>query len=88
MNVTNTSRKKQTIRTTVKQTFTEGIKTYEDNSDLFLGLLSNKIGEYKSKDEYEFIISFYNCGENLSARVEIFDDAFVAFETHDELFKK
>lgn len=38
--------------------------------------------------EYEFMISFYNCGENLSARVEIFDDAFVAFETHEELFEK
>lgn len=52
LTVTNTARKKQTLKLTIEATFTEGIKTYEDNSDLFLGLLSNKIGKYKSKEEY------------------------------------
>ena len=36
--------------------------------------------------EYEFMISFYEFGEKLNARAEIFDDAFIAFETHSELF--
>lgn len=38
--------------------------------------------------EYEFMISFYDYGGKLSARAEIFDDAFVAFEMHGELFSE
>lgn len=38
--------------------------------------------------EYEFMISFYSCGNKLNARVEIFDDAFAAFDKHSELFEK
>lgn len=36
--------------------------------------------------EFEFMISFYRYGKGLSARVEVFDDAFVAFERNSELF--
>lgn len=35
---------------------------------------------------YEFMISFYELGGRLNARMEIFDDAFVAFEKNCELF--
>lgn len=38
--------------------------------------------------EYEFMISFYDFGGKLNAKAEIFDDAFIAFETHSELFSK
>lgn len=38
--------------------------------------------------EYEFMISFYNLDNKLSARAEIFDDAFVAFEMHSDLFSE
>lgn len=36
--------------------------------------------------EFEFMISFYRYRSGLTARVEVFDDAFVAFEKHSELF--
>lgn len=36
--------------------------------------------------EYEFMISFYELEGRFAARAEIFDDAFVAFEKHSELF--
>ena len=35
---------------------------------------------------YEFMISFYEFGKGLDARVEVFDDAFVAFDKNAELF--
>lgn len=35
---------------------------------------------------YEFMISFYELCGGLSARVEIFDDAFAAFEKNCDLF--
>lgn len=38
--------------------------------------------------EYEFMISFYSCGNKLNARVEIFDDAFAAFTGHAEFFEE
>ena len=36
--------------------------------------------------EYEFMISFYKYGKKSAARVEVFDDAFIAFEKNSELF--
>ena len=36
--------------------------------------------------EYEFMISFYKYNKKLAARVEVFDDAFTAFEKNSELF--
>ena len=36
---------------------------------------------------FEFMISFYNINGRESARVEIFNDAFIAFENNNELFK-
>ena len=38
--------------------------------------------------EYEFMISFYDYSGKLSARAEIFDDAFVAFGMHGKLFSE
>lgn len=35
---------------------------------------------------YEFMISFYEFDKRLDARVEVFDDAFVAFDKNAELF--
>lgn len=36
--------------------------------------------------EYEFMISFYRYDKKPVARVEVFDDAFTAFEKNSELF--
>ena len=36
--------------------------------------------------EYEFMISFYKYDKKSVARVEVFDDAFAAFEKNSELF--
>jgi len=36
--------------------------------------------------EYEFMISFYKYDKKPVARVEVFDDAFTAFEKNGELF--
>lgn len=36
--------------------------------------------------EYEFMISFYKYNKKPVARVEVFDDAFTAFEKNSELF--
>ena len=38
--------------------------------------------------EYEFMISFYMLDKNLTARAEIFEDAFIAFEMHGKLFEE
>ncbi len=38
--------------------------------------------------EYEFMISFYELNNTLTARAEIFDESFCAFDTHGELFAK
>lgn len=38
--------------------------------------------------EYEFMISFYNLGGKLAGRVEIFEDAFVAFKMHADIFEE
>lgn len=35
---------------------------------------------------YEFMISFYGLGKSIDARVEVFDDAFAAFDKNAELF--
>lgn len=35
---------------------------------------------------YEFMISFYGLNNSINARVEVFDDAFVAFDKNAELF--
>ena len=35
---------------------------------------------------YEFMISFYEFDKRLDASVEVFDDAFVAFDKNAELF--
>lgn len=37
---------------------------------------------------YEFMISFYEVGNNISARAEVFSDAFVSFERDRKLFER
>lgn len=37
---------------------------------------------------YEFMISFYKVGDEISARAEVFSDAFVSFEQDRKLFKR
>ena len=37
---------------------------------------------------YEFMISFYKVGSKISARAEVFSDAFMSFEKDKELFER